>query len=94
LRYVTSSALEEEEDGWRLRLPLAPEFATSWPAPYTLPLLFPPTTSTQHRVLIVSSVVGSTIGSDGPTQEPCSNLTCESLFSNSSCQVNKTVLVK
>jgi len=86
--------LEEEENGWRLKLPLAPEFAASWPAPYTLPLFFPPTTSTQHRVLIVSSVVGSTLGSDGPTQEPCSDLTCESQFSNSSYQVNKKVLVK
>jgi len=32
----------------------------------------------------LSSVVGSTLGFDGPTQEPCSDLTCEILFSNSS----------
>jgi len=75
----------EGEDGWCLRLPLAPEFEASWPTLYTLPLFFPPTTSTQHRVLIVSSVVGSALGSDGPTLEPCSDLTCESLFSNSFC---------
>jgi len=85
LRHITFSTLEVEEDGWCLRISLPPVFAASCHVPYSLPLLFPPTTSTQHLVLIVSSVARSSLGFDGPTQESNSDLTCGSLFSNYSC---------
>jgi len=82
LRKVTSSALEVDAVDWGF-MPLLPP--ASCPVPYILPLFLPPTTSTQHFVLIVSSAAGSSmISCDPPAHEPCSDLTCESLFSNCS----------